>query len=357
MKKILTLLTILLFLGGCADYKEVNEMAIVSAIGIDYTDDEFAITLEVLNEKIPEKEQINSYTRTAKDKNLGVAIEKAADLLSHRAYYPHVRLLILGKEVAEEHLQEINDFFLRSTYFRENFNIVVSNEHSAEEILKITTKENPIASSTIMLLLQTNGYASDYAIDKKNYMFLQEIIDFGKDGAISNINVENDNFYIDGLAIFEGYKMANILNNDEAVIYNILRNESVKPVFSLTYEGKSFTISLYDSKSDISITSNTIKIDGTYRVKIMDNGPNFDIKNDKVLEALDEDFSKLLNEKITDLIKKLQKNNSDILYFANTYYIKTRDKNDTLWQHAKIESNTKVVINKKGLVYSIYEGN
>ena len=357
MKKILILFTALIFLGGCADYKEVNEMAIVSAIGIDYIDDEFAITLEVLNEKIDEESQINSYTRTAKDKNIAIALEKAADLLSHRAYYPHVKLLIIGKEVAENNLQEINDFFLRSTYLRENFNIVISNEHSAEEMLKTVTKENPIASSTIILLLQSNGYASDYAIDKKYYIFFQELVDFGKDGALSNINVSDDNFYIDGLAIFKDYKMVNILDNDEATIYNILRNESVKPVFNLTYEGESFTVSLYDSKTDLSITPDKIKIDGTYRVKIMNNGPNFDIKNTEVLNNLDQDFSKLINKKIENLIKKLQDNNSDILYLANRYYIKSRDKNDTLWQHAEIEANTKIIINKKGLVYSIYESN
>ncbi len=354
MKKIIFFVFFMLLLTGCADYKEINEMAIVSGIGIDYQNDEYVVTLEILNEKSG-KDKITTYIRTGKDQSLATALEKTADKLSHRAYYPHVKLVVISEEIAKNHLQDVADFFIRSTYLRENFNIVVSKDIKPEDVYTITTDENPIASSAILLLLQTNAFASNYAIDKKFYVFLQEMVDFGKDGSISIISMKEKDFYINGLALFKDYQMKNIISNENASLYNILRNELRKPVFSLTYEGKTFTIAIFDTKSETKITKDEINIAGVYRAKIMNNGPNFDIKNVDILNTLDEDFSKLLNEEITKFIEELQKNDTDILGFANKYYIKSRDKNDKLWQNAKINTDIKVIINKKGLVYSIYE--
>lgn len=358
MKKIFILFTLILFLGGCSDYKEVNEMAIISGIGLDYNENGFAVTLEVLNEKVDKKDgKISTYTRTAQDKSIAIALEKAADLLSHRAYYSHIKLVVISESVAKNHLQEIADFFIRSTYLRENFNIVVSKDISPEDVFLAKTEENPIASSSIITLLQTNAFASDYTIDKKFHIILQEILDFGKDTSLSVINAVDNNFFIDGMAVFDEYKMIDIFSNEDAILYNILRNEIRKPLFNLYYEGDSFAIALYDIKSKIGVTKDEIKVDAVYRAKIMNNGPNFDIKNAEVLTALDEDFSKLLNEKLEAFIRKTQEANTDFLGLAHAYYVKSRDKNDELWQHAKISTNVKVVINKKGLVYSIYENN
>jgi len=138
----------------------------------------------------------------------------------------------------------------------------------------------------------------------------------------------------------------------ESTVRGILKNEKYK---GDVLQGKTFTIAIFDTKSETKITKDEINIAGVYRAKIMNNGPNFDIKNVDILNTLDEDFSKLLNEEITKFIEELQKNDTDILGFANKYYIKSRDKNDKLWQNAKINTNIKVIINKKGLVYSIYE--
>ena len=50
MKKIILIIALFL-LTGCYDYKEINNLGIISAIGIDYQDDEYNVTLEVLNDQ------------------------------------------------------------------------------------------------------------------------------------------------------------------------------------------------------------------------------------------------------------------------------------------------------------------
>lgn len=359
MKKIFFICILLLCLGGCTDYKEVNDLAIIKSVGIDYKDEEYYVTLEVLNNKINKNsEKVTSYTRTGHDKNIAFALEKAADELSLRSYYSHVKLIIFSESVAKEKLEDIIDFLVRSTYLRENFHVVISsNDCSPEEMLNIKSEENPIPGEAIMSLIQNNEYASNYAVYKNFILFLEEILDFGTDVALSVINEKDNNFYIDGLAIFNHYKMVTTLDNDQAVIYNLIQGNISKPIFSVNYDGKSFDVAIYNAKTEFEVTKDKINVTGSYKAKIIANTPNVNIRNSKKVKKLNKDFTKLINNKITEFIKLSQEYDSDILGLANTYYISTRDKNDKLWQHAKIESKTKVNINKKGLIYKEYENN
>ena len=121
MKKII-LLILLLTLSGCYDYKEINDLAIITAIGVDYEDEEYKITLEVLNDQgDKDSGMIKSYTKTGSDKSLAKALEEAADSLSDQANYTQVKLMILSDTITDGRFSTIIDFFMRSTYFRENF--------------------------------------------------------------------------------------------------------------------------------------------------------------------------------------------------------------------------------------------
>ena len=88
MKKIITLLMILLSTSGCYDYHEINKINIVTAIGIDYQNNEYIITLEILNEK-QEKDsgKISSYTVNGNGKSIATAIANASLQLTNEPNY------------------------------------------------------------------------------------------------------------------------------------------------------------------------------------------------------------------------------------------------------------------------------
>ena len=94
MKKILIIILTLLLCTGCFDYKEINDLAIINAIGVDYENDEYVITLEILNDQIDkDSSKITSYTKVGRGKNLTSAIENAADKLSKQLIFNHVKVL------------------------------------------------------------------------------------------------------------------------------------------------------------------------------------------------------------------------------------------------------------------------
>lgn len=358
MKKIIILIISLILLSGCYDYDEINDLGIISAIGIDYKDENYIVTLEVLNDQSDkESGSISSYTKTAKSKTLAKAIEKASDLIADKANYTHVKLMILGDTIINDKFQTIVDYFIRSTYFRENFYVVSAIDTEPQNILENKSKENPVASTTIISLLKSNEYSKNSSVLKTFDEILSEILTFGKDTCFSNIALNDEQFLVDGLIIFDEYEKKDKLNNEEATIYNILTNNFYRPIYSKEYDNLFFSVAIKSGKVDANIKSNKIIIDGKLEGKIMDNEPNFDIRDLQTLNKLDNDFKIIINEKLTNFLIKIQKNKSDILGLSQKYYQQTRIKEENYWLNLIIENNTDFDINKKGLIYEVKDEN
>lgn len=354
MKKILVIILTLLFCTGCFDYKEINDLAIISAIGIDYENDEYIITLEILNDQIDKaSSKITSYTKTGSGKTLTSAIENAADKLSKELIFNHIKLMILSKSIVETKFDNIIDLFLRNTYFRENFYVISSTDTKPEDLLNHTTNEAPIASTAITDTLESISYSSNTNILKKFDEIIEEVITYGIDTCFSNITLKDNEFIVDGMSIFNNYSYKSNLSNEYVKIYNLLIDNFDRPTYTINYDNLSFTTAINNGKINAEIKSGTINVTGNLMGRIIDNDPKYNIRDPKNLERIDNDFTNLLNKKIPEFIKVLQDNNSDILGITRNYYKKTRTKDKDYWLKLDIKSNIKFNINKKGLIYDV----
>lgn len=354
MKKILIIILTLLLCTGCFDYKEINDLAIINAIGVDYENDEYVITLEILNDQIDkDSSKITSYTKVGHGKNLTSAIENAADKLSKQLIFNHIKLMILSKSIIEEKFENIIDLFLRNTYFRENFYVISATKNKPETLLNHTTNEAPIASTAITDTLESIRYSSNTNVLKKFDEIVEEVITYGIDTCFSNITLKDNEFIVDGMSIFNNYSYKSNLNNEYVKIYNLLTDNFDRPTYTINYDNLSFTTAINNGKINTEIKSGTINATGNLMGRIIDNDPKYNIRDPKNLEKIDNDFTNLLNKKISEFIKVLQDNNSDILGITRNYYKKTRTKDKDYWLKLNIKSNIKFNINKKGLIYDV----
>ena len=354
MKKILIIILTLLLCTGCFDYKEINDLAIINAIGVDYEKDEYVITLEILNDQIDkDSSKITSYTKVGYGKNLTSAIENAADKLSKQLIFNHIKLMILSKSIIEEKFENIIDLFLRNTYFRENFYVISATKNKPETLLNHTTNEAPIASTAITDTLESIRYSSNTNVLKKFDEIVEEVITYGIDTCFSNITLKDNEFIVDGMSIFNNYSYKSNLSNEYVKIYNLLTDNFDRPTYTINYDNLSFTTAINNGKINTEIKSGTINVTGNLMGRIIDNDPKFNIRDPKNLERIDNDFTNLLNKKIPEFIKVLQDNNSDILGITRNYYKKTRTKDKDYWLKLDIKSKIKFNINKKGLIYDV----
>lgn len=354
MKKILILIILIFTCTGCYDYKEINDLAIISAIGVDYDNDKYIITLELLNDQIDkDSSKITSYTKVGSGDTLTSAIESAADKLAKQPLFNHIKLMVLSDTIVQNKFDNIIDLFLRNTYFRENFYVISSMNTKPDMLLNNTTDENPVASNAITSLLENVSYSSNTNVLKKFDEIVEEVTTFGIDTCFSNIDLKETEFIINGMIIFKDYDYKETLNNYYVKLYNLLRNEFDRPTFTIKYDNLDFTVAINNGKLDSSIENGVINIKGNLMGRILDNDPNFNIRNKDNLEKLDNNFSELLNEQLQEFIKTIQESGSDILGITEKYYKKTRKKDKEYWQKLDIKSNINFYINKKGLIYEV----
>ena len=101
MKKII-LLFMLLLLTGCKDYTEINDLGIISGMIIDYKDNKYEITTEIITNDKESELQILSTTSTSIDE----AIKELSKLTNKKVFIPHLKALIITDNILKEDIDQ-----------------------------------------------------------------------------------------------------------------------------------------------------------------------------------------------------------------------------------------------------------
>ena len=190
MKKIIIIIITLLFCTSCYNYQEVNEIAIVNGMGIDYLNNEYKITLEIVDIN-SDKEQ--SYTLEDNGSSLDEALENIKNISSKDISLSHLETVVINEYLINNKIIDIAKYFITTNEITTNFYLVVAT--SANKILNNKNDINSINTKNI----------SDVLDDKnnKNYQFdyiISSILD-DKSIKIPFVSLEDNNIKIDK----EGY--------------------------------------------------------------------------------------------------------------------------------------------------------
>ncbi len=355
MKKLLILIIITIFLTGCYDNIELNNLAIITGIGIDYKDNNFYLTYEILNDiKTDENSTMLSYTLSGQGKTISEAFINTNYKVGKKPYFDHLKIVLLSESIINGELDKITDYLLRDTDIRDEFILMVTKDNYPEEILSHNSKNNPVVTDLIMDLVDNEKYNNNLAIDENYQNVLAKLIGDKCDIVLGSITInEEDEITLDNFFIFNGYNYKSTLNKKNSSLYNLLN----KRIFALEvdnyYHGQNVTININRSKTNIEVEADKIIINSTLEGKILENSANLDLEEEKTYQKLNKDFGQIIKNEIIEFIKILQENNSDILGFQDIYYKKTRKDNYNLWQKAKIEVNVNLKINTKGFIFEV----
>ena len=156
IKIIILLIITTITLTGCS-YTELNKLAIVSALGIDYKNGQYEITAQVMDIKKQDtgtKEKSIIYE--TKGETIGKAIRNLSEKYPKTVYLGHVEIIILGKETAEEKINDIFDYVMRSPEVRSTGYVLINREQSAKLTLEPENeKEESFATEQIKSSLES----------------------------------------------------------------------------------------------------------------------------------------------------------------------------------------------------------
>ncbi len=353
MKKIIILIISSLFLTGCVDYKELNTLSYVTGMGIDYKDDEYIVTYEIMDtSKEGSGVSTTTFTVEGTGKTNYEAQVNATNKLGNEAFFSHTQVLILTENLVNNKLTEIVDYIMRNPQFNEECILLVTSENTPKEIFEATSDENPSASIYITNLVESNRYSEDYYINLPFAVFSKTLAEEKIDSGISNIKIEDDIIILNGLSILSGNKIVNTLSVKNSNIYNSFLNSDVNIMLNTEYEGSSLEASTKFEKTNIDVTPSNINITFNVIVEIKKSPSTINLEDNSSYEKLSSKLEEKLEEEITDFIKLTQTFKSDLLGFSNLYYIDTRKDNNDLWQTADINIDANLTISRKGLIYN-----
>lgn len=353
MKKIILIITILL-LTGCYNYTEINDLAFVSSIGIDYDVDseKFLVTYEILNDNnTGENKNNKSYIITGSGKNIYDAFDNATLKVNNKPYFYHLKVIAISESIAKNYTKEVVDAILRNPDVKNEFFLVLIKNNKTYEILDKANEIDLDIGNKIFNMIKTNKVQSNISIDQ-NFEATTRYFANNLSSAILNTFTLNemDEIIEIGLSAFDEYTYKKTFTNEESILFNLIFKEDGGITLNKKYDDKLLTINLYNASSNIKIKDSTIYFNITSNGEVKVNTTSLNLKDEKTYKKINEDFSKMLNKKLLIFIENLKKDNLDILELNNLYYEKYRKKINAL-QTFDIKVNANVLIDKKGLIF------
>ncbi|WHY02815.1 Ger(x)C family spore germination protein [Neobacillus sp. DY30] len=390
MRKLVTLLLIILLIPGCSNYRELNQLGLVIAVGIDVSQDienGYRVTFQVINPSqlspigTPTGIPVSNYT--AESKTVLDAYRRASSIIPRENDVSHLSLVVISEKLARKGTNLIFDLFERGKQAKSTFPVFIARGTSAENVLGVV---EPLESNP------TKSVKSTSENDQKFYgiaktMNLHEVIatltSEGKDlllpgiklnkklkskNQTNNLNdIKPSVIEISGLALFKKDKLVKWYDGEMARNANLILSEIESTSFPIPCGKEYITLISKRSKGSIKTLLRpvpTLQVNIAINTEISEINCNKDITDTKVLTKIETDLEKEIRRQVQRTIQISQSTGSDVFGFGSTlskenprYWKKHKKEWNTIFSKAKVEVNVKGSINDSGLVTDPYEPN
>ena len=380
MKKSKIIITILIMffisitITGCS-YEELNELAIASALGIDYEDNSYKITAQILDfEKGEEaqKETVNLYEGVGK--TIGEAIRNIYLQYPNKLHLGHLELIVINEGAVNKKFDDVLDYFLRSPEARSDAYLLVALNSSSKDILTPSLEsEKTFTSDKIVDILKESerlqGSSSIYTVEDIAKVYLSKKVD----PVLAAVKYKDDpsefsNVVVTNLvALKNDNTITEDMNNNIATAYNLLYEKFNDIMLNINFNDDLIDIIVFKPKSEIKTNIKNNKLTINIKANVQGNisliNKDYNLQEKKLVSKLEKKTNAKLYDYINELIKFCQDNNVDLLgikeniyknHYKNYKNFKDKDIND-LYQNIEIKVNTK--INRYGNIYKGIGGN
>ena len=378
MKKFIIFIFILFNLTGCYNYRELNDLAIVSGISIAKVKEGYELTVEVVNTKKETDASSSRETDFVIYKNVSNSLQEGFRRLINEApkkmYGAQIELLILDESLAKEDLKNIMDFLSRDPEVRSEFYVIVG---KSNDILEITTPLVNINSKNIIQSLESNNtylgsvnlvtfhdLIGNYLNDKIDLALPAiEMIGNTSNGD-ENENLENTNSktfnLLSNIAIFKDNKLIGYLTEEESKVFNLVNGNIRTTLVKNEFKNGEYVINEMvgiKCKTDVIPKKNTVKIEVTGKAAISEANYSGDLESDKTIKKLEDKLNDYTEKIVEKLIKQtIKEYDSDIYGFEDMFYKKDasyykrkiKDNWDNIFHNLNIEVKSKIEIFEKG---------
>lgn len=218
----------LLFISGCWNYREIDQLAIVAGAAIDKQDDKYLVSAEIVNVTGGKEAKVSPKVVTGIGDTIFDAIRNTIKISGKQLYWAHSEILIISQDIAREGVVEVIDMFARDPETRMSSNLLISKEKTAKEILEQQSITTEIQSSQInKMLMSQKGLSKAPVI--AIYQFVNNLADNTRSAVLPAItnkkNQGKSETELFGTAVFKKDKLSGFLNGEDTKYFLFALNK------------------------------------------------------------------------------------------------------------------------------------
>ena len=262
---------------------------------------------------------------------------------SRNVYYGHIRVLVIGEELARNGISEILDVMKRSREPRSDFYVMVAKDTSAENILKILTPLDKLPANKLFHSLDKSHKSSAKTDAVPLNQFIEDLVTKGTNPVLTGVEIkgnineggDQDNLkhstpptrtVYKNVALFKKDRMLGWLDDNQTVGYNYVTNNVINSSGIVKGEdGGSIVIEALSThtKQSVKIEQGIphIFIDVNAVCNVQEVMSTDDLEDEKVITQLEKKSEQKIIERMQSSIQQISdKYNVDIFGFGRTIY-------------------------------------
>ncbi len=239
----------LLMLTGCAGSQNLKQKVIVEGVGIDFSKDEFSVTILYFKPQDPTSQsEQKTHTASVEAKTLGEAFSKISALIGKEPFYANNRIAVLGREAADQRLDEITDFFIRDSDMREDCYLLwADNAKKAFQNEKLSKADNNFIFTLLEKNVQNGTCAALTAMQAS--VCLQFSLG---DIFMPRLDEQNGELTTSNTLLFSKGKSVKTIDAQKGFYLSLLLNEISRPEMSVETPFGCAAVSFLNTAADIS---------------------------------------------------------------------------------------------------------
>jgi len=349
-----------IILCGCWNYKEIDQLAIVSGIAIDkdiVTNKYILTTGVVITQSQGVSSIISSQLYTSEGDSVFSAVRNAIEKTGLRLFWSDAKLVIISESIAKEGIIPALDWTNRSNFVRPDMWLLIAKGNSAADILENKVKLNEVTSFHLDDTMNSWKILSKFP-GSMVWSFIDGLSSSGKSQVVATVkNEQNADIIsplIEGSAIFKADKLVGYLNGDET-LYMLLAQNKIKQglivLKNVSGSTTNITLEINDNRTKLTPLYNngevSMIIDIYPVVSIHEIQGTTDFMTEENIKIVQDETEKNIKSKVQDLINKFQKDyNSDVLGFQDTFEKEKPKVSENLKKNGiDIFTNLKTIVN------------
>jgi len=257
-------------LTACWDKTEMNELALVSMVGVDIDPDSGKKTVyyQIINplsgtsaRGTPGGEQAPVYTYEISGSSFGEIKPTIYKMLPRKLFIAHSKVLLVSQRAAGQGIRDIVNFIEMQPNGRSSVPMLIV-DGSISQVMKTFTPLERVPSdaidSRLKLLIRNSLLAGKHIkvndvierMEKSDTIVLPMIAATSENPSsnsgetAADIDANQNNFIIGGGAVFRDYRMVGKLNDAQLVWYHLLNGDEGRHVRRFQVEGKQVSMEL-----------------------------------------------------------------------------------------------------------------